>query len=130
MVALNPAAILFAYPVGVEPAPSALDPAGGCTVTADEAQGGPVTTPKANCVKIAGARLFKINNAIPKGYGGPVTIVLSMINPTDNWGSIGFKLKTYEEVTVTTPGVAGADGVVGPDTTETVEYLVDMLEGN
>jgi hypothetical protein len=120
-VKLNPAAILLAYPVGVEPAAEALDPAGGCTVTADEAQGGPVTTPKGNCEKIAGARLFKIKTAIPKGYGGPVTIALKMRNPADNWGAIGFKLKTYEEVT--TPGENGA-----PDSIE--EFLVDMLEGN
>jgi hypothetical protein len=99
-------------------------PAGGCTVTADEAQGGPVTTPIANCQKIEGARLFKIKNAIPQGYGGPLTITLKMINPSNNWGAIGFKLKTYEEVITT-----GVDEN-GAATESTEEFLVDMLEGN
>jgi hypothetical protein len=122
IVELNPVAILFSYPVAVEPASAALDPAGGCTVTADHAKGGPVTTPKENCQKIAGARLFKIKNAIPKGYGGQVTITIKMKNPDDNWGEVGFKLKTYEVVTV--PGANAGD----PATTE--EFLADMLESN
>ena len=42
------------------------------------------------------------------------------MNPKDNWGEIGFKIKTYEIV-------YGDDNTSDDDD---VQYLVDMLEGN
>lgn len=77
----------------------------GCRVTTSG------TTPEKACKKIEGARLFKITNAIPARFDGEVQIKISFINPLDNWGEIGFKIKTMEEV--------------GDET-----YLVDQLEGN
>jgi hypothetical protein len=68
---------------------------------------------------VEGARLFKIVKAIPKGYGGngeKVTITIKLINPFDNWGNVGFKIKTYEEL------------YTGTEVTS--EFLVDMIEGN
>jgi len=55
--------------------------------------------------------MFKAINAIPKNYYGKVSISFKLVNPKDNWGTIGFKIKTFE--------------VIGDD-----EYLVDMIEGN
>ena len=92
---LNTASILLAYPVSVEPTAEFSE--GGCIVTAVDAPGSPAT-PKEACKKIPGARLYKITNAIPKTYGGQISIELRLKNPSSNWGEIGFKLKTYEEV--------------------------------
>ena len=97
--------ILLSYPTTVNPDPSTIT--NGCIVVA----GSFISDPK-NCVKIEGARLFKITNAIPAGYSGKVTIRIKLINPANNWGKIGFKIKTFENA---------ADGE---------EYLVDMLESN
>jgi hypothetical protein len=44
-----------------------------------------------------------------------VTIVIGFKNPVNNWGDIGFKLKTYELIE-------------GTDSDK--QYLVDSLEGN
>lgn len=64
--------------------------------------------------------MFKIKNAIPYGYDANVTIKIKFTNPKDNWGEIGFKIKTYEIV-------YGDDNTSDDDDTQ---YLVDMLEGN
>ena len=55
--------------------------------------------------------MFRIPQAYPGGYSGFVTIHINFINPKDNWGEIGLKIKTYEVI----------DGE---------EYLVDKLEGD
>lgn len=77
----------------------------GCQVTTTR------TTDRKLCKKIEGARLFKITGAIPARFDKSVEIKISFKNPLDNWGEIGFKIKTMEEV--------------GDET-----YLVDQLEGN
>jgi hypothetical protein len=96
--------LLFSYPATIEPDTSAVS--GGCTVKA-----GATTSVSTNCKKIDGARIFKITEAIPSGYIGTVVLSIKLKNPTNNWGSIGFKLKTYEAF-------------------EGEEYLIDMLETN
>jgi hypothetical protein len=49
-----------------------------------------------------------------------------MKNPVDNWGEVGFKLKTYEEV----PGAPADPKDPNSKPGEAEEFLVDMLEGN
>jgi hypothetical protein len=49
-----------------------------------------------DCKKLEGSRLFKITNAIPYGHDEKVVISIQLINPVDNWGTIGIKLKTFE----------------------------------
>lgn len=39
-----------------------------------------------------------VKDAIKPGYSGPVTIKIKFKNPLNNWGRVGFKLKTYELV--------------------------------
>jgi len=104
IVRTNSIALLFSYPVTVEPDPTAIS--SGCYV-----QAGSTKSATSDCVKIEGSRLFKISNAIPVGWDREVTLVIKMINPENNWGNIGVKLKTYEVA-------------------EEESFLVDMLEGN
>jgi|DEB0MinimDraft_12_1074336.scaffolds.fasta_scaffold02860_2 hypothetical protein len=52
-----------------------------------------------------------MTEVIPANYKGEVTIKIKMINPENNWGTVGFKIKTYE--------------IIGEE-----EYLVDIIEGN
>jgi hypothetical protein len=40
--------------------------------------------------------LFEIKNAIPPKWLGKCKIDIGFVNPEDNWGAIGFKIKTYE----------------------------------
>lgn len=40
--------------------------------------------------------MFEIKDAIPAGNPGPCRISIGFVNPEDNWGAIGFKIKTYE----------------------------------
>ena len=63
-----------------------------------------------------GARLIYITDAIKPGYPGPVVIKIKMRNPTNNWGRVGFKLKTFEVAT-------GANGVA-------TDYIMNVLESN
>ena len=56
-----------------------------------------------------------IKDAIKPGYHGPVTIKIKFKNPINNWGRVGFKLKTYEVITA-----AG----------KTTEYIMNVVEGN
>jgi hypothetical protein len=63
-------------------------------------------------VKVSGANIFSVTNAIPAGYTGPAKIKISLRNPYDNWGEVGFKIRTQE---------------VTPDGSS---YFVDALEGN
>jgi len=44
--------------------------------------------------------MYTIKNAFPENYGGPVQIKLSFKNPVDNWGTVGFKIRTSERATV------------------------------
>lgn len=78
----------------------------GCEVKA-----GSYTTEPSSCTKVEGARLFKILKAIPPNYDGDVEVKIKFVNPENNWGRIGVKVKTYED-----------DG--------NKEYLSDILEGN
>jgi hypothetical protein len=106
---LWPASLQFSYPSSVSPAADALDAAGGCTLTFED---GVAPTTRAQCKKIPNARLFRVESGIPANYKGKVTINIKMINPVDNWGEIGIKIKTYEVF---------SDGI---------EYMVDQIEGN
>lgn len=54
------------------------------------------TSLESDCKKLEGSRLFKITNAIPYGYDKKITININLINPKDNWGTIGLKIKTFE----------------------------------
>ena len=44
--------------------------------------------------------MFTIKNAFPANHAGPVQIKLSFRNPIDNWGTVGFKIRTSEDATV------------------------------
>jgi hypothetical protein len=55
--------------------------------------------------------MYKAIGAIPPNYLGDVKVTFNLVNPKDNWGTIGFKIKTYE--------------VIGDE-----EYIVDMIESN
>jgi hypothetical protein len=72
------------------------------------------------CSKVKGARLILVEDAITPGYTGPVTIKLKFTNPANNWGRIGFKLKTYERA------VDPSD----PTGKATAEYIMNVVEGN
>jgi len=91
------------YPITIVPTDENKE--GDCIVRA-----GRMTQPR-DCKKTEGAREFIIKNAIPKNYDRIVTILINFKNPINNWGDIGFKIKTAE--------VDGEN-----------EYLVDQLEGN
>lgn len=67
-----------------------------------------------------GARLIYIKDAIKPGYSGPVTIKIKFRNPVNNWGKVGFKIKTYEVATAT--NAAGSK--------ETTEYIMNVVESN
>lgn len=107
--------ILLAYPNTISPIS-----ASGCTVRAAKNLDGSDyrESDPTNCNQITGSRLFKIEKAIPFGFDGNITIYIKFKNPKDNWGEIGFKIKTYEIV----------EGATPDDDTE--QFLVDMLEGN
>lgn len=87
--------ILLAYPNTISPVTTS-----GCTVRAAKNLDGSnyKESDPNDCNQIAGSRLFKISKAIPYGYDGNVTIYIRFVNPKDNWGEIGFKIKTYEIV--------------------------------
>jgi len=70
----------------------------GCTVNAYNKAGDVITSKEEDCTKLEGSRLFKMKEAIPYGYDDKVTIVINFMNPVDNWGIIGLKLKTFEIV--------------------------------
>lgn len=104
----------MAYPNTISP----VEPR-GCTVTAykrPDGTGGSKESDPADCNQLEGSRIFEIKNAIPFEYDGKITINIEFINPIDNWGEIGFKIKTYE--------------VLNQDTDDETTYLVDMLESN
>lgn len=106
--------ILLTYPGTVNSLEDFTDKSGkkwnteGCTVVA-----GKTTSDPNNCKKIEGSRLIKITNAIPANHDGDVKIIVNLRNPSDNWGTIGVKIKTYEA-----------------DTKTNEEFLADILEGN
>jgi hypothetical protein len=97
--------ILLSYPVTVTIDDYPIQ--NGCQVIAGSYKSEPT-----DCTKVDKARLFKITKAIPPDYSGPVKIVIRFVNPEDNWGRVGVKVKTYE-----------VDGTGK-------EYLSDILEGN
>jgi hypothetical protein len=82
---------LVGYPITVS-APS--DSADYCYVTIEGS-----TEKIGECTEDRKSRLFTIKNAYPKGYSGTVTIHLKLINPPNNWGTLGMILKTQEEGT-------------------------------
>jgi hypothetical protein len=90
----KPLSILLSYPATVKP----WDDAQGCTVVAESrlVEGETKTSLESDCKKLEGSRLFKISNAIPYGYDKSVTISINLLNPVDNWGTIGLKMKTFE----------------------------------
>jgi hypothetical protein len=45
---------------------------------------------------LPGNKYYQINGSIPAGYFGNITVNLKMINPSDNWGQLGYKIKTFE----------------------------------
>lgn len=55
---------------------------------------------------------------MPPGYDDIVTIDFKLQNPEDNWGTVGFKIRTFETV---------ATGVVDP---AEIGYMVDKHENN
>jgi hypothetical protein len=79
-----------------------------CAVTTNKG-----STKASDCKKVPGAKLFEFTDAIPAGYGGEVVIKGEFKNPVDNWGAVGFKIKTYE--------------IVKTGSLST-KYLVDKLE--
>jgi hypothetical protein len=107
----NPTTLQHSYPATVEPSPA--DGSGGCSTSG----GGTVFAQGAKCTKTKGARLLAVADAIKPGYSGPVTIKIKFKNPENNWGRVGFKLKTYELV-------------VDPTTKAKTEYLMNVVEGN
>lgn len=108
----NPLMIHLSYPSTIEP----ISP-NGCEVEAAKNADGSNTKAydSTDCAQTVGSRLFVIKNAIPYDYDALVTIVIGFKNPVNNWGEIGFKIKTYEVIE-------------GADTDK--QYLVDALEGN
>ena len=88
----SPLTILMSYP----PTTSPQDDSQGCIVHAFNKDGDSKTSEESDCKKLEGSRLFKMTNAIPYGYDDKVTIVINLLNPKDNWGIIGLKLKTFE----------------------------------
>lgn len=72
---------------------------------------------QAACFLSKNGRLFEIYDALDTsgdGYSGTVTVRLRLKNPDDNWGAVGFKIRTYEVV----PGKNGR-----------ITSLVDRLDG-
>lgn len=60
---------------------------------------GTVARTDARCYKSSEADLFEIHNALGtegEGFSGVATIVLRLMNPDDNWGAVGFKLRSQE----------------------------------
>ena len=62
-----------------------------CTVTYNG-----TTTDTSLCSKLPGNKYYQINGSIPAGYFGNITVNLKMTNPSDNWGQLGYKIKTFE----------------------------------
>jgi len=44
--------------------------------------------------------MFTIKNAFPANFAGSVQIKLSLRNPIDNWGTVGFKIRTSENAEI------------------------------
>ena len=86
---LSKTMVLLNYPSTITPASSTL--ASGCEVTCGSNYS---PTGSNMCKKIDGARLFRIQDAVPANWQKECTIKISFKNPIDNWGNIGFKLKT------------------------------------
>lgn len=57
-----------------------------------------------------------MTNVVRAGYDGDITIKINFFNPIDNWGTVGFKIKTFE----TMPNANGGFDY----------YLVDKHEEN
>lgn len=107
--------IQLAYPNSVMP----VDTENACVVTGyseitstGQGTGRTFESDSGDCKQLEGSRIFSIENAIKYGFDAQLTIEIKFINPVDNWGEIGFKIKTYEMLD---------DGTT---------YLVDMLEEN
>ena len=107
----NPTTLQLSYPVSVSPEPA--DGSGGCSTR----QSGKVVAQGSQCTKVEGARLMYVQDAIKPGVADAVTLTIKLKNPKDNWGRVGFKLKTYELV-------------VDPTTKVKTEYIMNVVEGN
>jgi hypothetical protein len=60
-------------------------------------------------------------NVLPVGYSNEVVMEIGLINPVDNWGSVGFKIRTFETVLNAAP----------PNLDEPRSfYMVDKHESN
>lgn len=96
--------LLFGYPNTVSVVEENFADSCHITVEGDDTKYG-------ICEKVEGARFIKIMDAFPESTRGKVTINVKLVNPKDNWGTIGLGIKTYQ--------IDGEE-----------EYLVDKLEGN
>lgn len=68
---------------------------------------------EAKCYKSKDGRLLEIYDALNTnndGFDKEVTLMITFENPVDNWGAVGFKIKTYE---VTASGTALVDKLEG-----------------
>lgn len=91
----KPLMIHLSYPSTISPLQDE-----GCEVEAAKNADGTDIKPydSSDCARTAGSRLFVMENAIPYGHDALVTIVIGFNNPENNWGDIGFKIKTYEVI--------------------------------
>ena len=111
---------MMSYPATTAP----WDDTQNCIVTAYNEAGESIESKESDCNKLEGSRLFKMDNAIPYGYDAKVVIKINLINPVDNWGTIGLKLKTFETFSVMGVTPDGKEELIPQ------EFLVDQLEGN
>jgi hypothetical protein len=103
------------YPSSIEP--DAAYKANGCLIRLN---GNPQGR-RSDCKWIEASRMFNATNILTLREPGQrkkenITIIVNFRNPKDNWGIIGFKIKTFRTESLSNGGL--------------VHYLSDKLEGN
>ena len=109
--------ILLYYPATVTPDPvykSGL----GCQIFQDGTQ----MIPRTNCKLSETSRMFNATALVDAGFTGNLSIKIKFKNPKDNWGIIGFKIKTFEREEIVASPALNPKGYN--------YYLADKLEGN
>jgi hypothetical protein len=94
------------------------------SATSKTGYGKAVKRTAAKCFLSKDGRRFEIHDALTTqgaGFDGEATIYLKLQNPPDNWGEVGFKLKTYEVIKVKDKATSAVS---------TISSLVDTLEGD
>lgn len=121
MITFTPSSILktskptlvLSYPDTVSPVKDSL-----CAVVANDISSDPL-----DCTLNQDARMYTILNAFPANHSGPVQIKISLKNPDDNWGTVGFKIRTTEKATIT-----AVDPTTKVESKITKDYLIDVIE--